>query len=261
MPLEPNADYEALIANITEYWNGRIHDEEMSGHAPGTKGFFEDLADYRYDKNGYLLKLVDFTGYAGKKVLEQGCGVGLDLARFARGGAQVTGVDLAQKAIGLAKKNFELNGLSGDIRVMNAEALDFPDACFDLVYAHGVLPYVADERRLVSEALRVLKPGGESILQAYNRKGWLKYMSRLFKVPLEHREAPAYRMHTINEFKDLFSGFSRVKIIPERFPVKSRLHKGWKGMLYNGVFVGAFKIIPRPLVRRWGFHLMAFAVK
>jgi hypothetical protein len=52
-----------------------------------------------------------------------------------------------------------------------------------------------------------------------------------------------------------------VKIVPERFPVKSRLHGGWKGMLYNGVFVGAFNALPRPIVRRFGWHLLAFCRK
>ena len=49
--------------------------------------------------------------------------------------------------------------------------------------------------------------------------------------------------------------------MPERFPVKSRLHGGWKGTLYNGLFVGAFNALPRPLVRRFGWHLLAFCTK
>ena len=46
--------------------------------------------------------------------------------------------------------------------------------------------------------------------------------------------------------------------LPERFPVPSRLHKGWKGALYNRLFVGTFTAIPRRIVRRFGWHLMAF---
>ena len=55
----------------------------------------------------------------------------------------------------------------------------------------------------------------------------------------------------------LIRGFAQTTIVPERFPVKSRLHKGWKAVAFNGVFVGAFNAIPRPLVRRFGWHLMA----
>jgi hypothetical protein len=49
--------------------------------------------------------------------------------------------------------------------------------------------------------------------------------------------------------------------VPERFPVKSRLHRGWKAAAFNGVFVGVFNALPRGLVRRFGWHLMAFCEK
>ena len=49
--------------------------------------------------------------------------------------------------------------------------------------------------------------------------------------------------------------------MPERFPVKSRLHKGWKGAVYNTMFVGTFNALPRSLVRRFGWHLLAFCTK
>ena len=67
--------------------------------------------------------------------------------------------------------------------------------------------------------------------------------------------------YTIGEFKAMLADFDKVRIVPERFPVKSRLHGGLKGLLFNTCFVGVFNLIPRPLVRRWGWHLMAFATK
>jgi ubiquinone/menaquinone biosynthesis C-methylase UbiE len=226
-----------------------------------TLGFFDDLDEYRFDKLRYLPTVVNFSGYAGKKLLEIGCGAGIDLVRFAGGGADVTGVDLSQTAVDLARKNFSLRNLSGDIRVMNGEALEFPDGVFDVVYAHGVLQYTADIRKMIDEARRVLKPGGEFICMVYNRKGWLKFMSRFFKVELEHEDAPVLNTYTIGEMKGMLSGFSGVRIVPERFPVRSRLQKGAKAFLYNTFFVGLFNCIPRPLVRRTGWHIMAFARK
>ena len=49
--------------------------------------------------------------------------------------------------------------------------------------------------------------------------------------------------------------------MPERFPVKSRLHGGWKGVAFNTLFVGTFNALPRALVRPLGWHLMAFCRK
>ncbi len=86
-------------------------------------------------------------------------------------------------------------------------------------------------------------------------------MSNYFKVNLEHEDAPVLKLFTIKEFKDMLKPFSTVKMVPERFPVKSRLHGGIKGTLYNSVFVGGFNLIPRFMVRQLGWHIMAFAKK
>jgi len=121
--------------------------------------------------------------------------------------------------------------------------------------------YTADPRRLVNEVHRVLKPGGEAIFQVYNRISWLNALSKVMKVGLEHDDAPVLLKFTIGEFRKLLSPFSSVRIEPERFPVKSRLHGGWKGTVYNGLFVGTFNLLPRVLVRRFGWHLLAFCRK
>jgi ubiquinone/menaquinone biosynthesis C-methylase UbiE len=250
-----------LIRAIGDYWNAHIHDLAIAKHPVGTAGFFTDLDDYRFDKLRYLPKLVDFNGYRGKTILEAGCGIGLDLLRFARGGAQVIGVDLAKTAIDLAGKNFSLHGTRGEFFVMNAEALEFEDNSFDVVYAHGVLQYTADAGKMAAELHRVLKPGGEAIAMVYNRISWLNALSKVMKVELEHEDAPVLNKYAIAEFQKMLAPFAQVRIVPERFPVASKLHKGWKAMVYNGMFVPAFTVLPRFLVRPWGWHLMAFCSK
>ena len=246
---------------VREYWNQHIHDLEITKHPVGTPGFFADLDQYHFEKLHHLLRLVDFNGYRGRRVLDVGCGAGTDLIRFARGGAVVTGVDLAASAVALAKQNFAQQGLQADLREADGERLPFADASFDLVYAHGVVQYTADDRALVGECRRVLKPGGEAVFQVYNRMSWLSALSKLMKVPLEHEDAPVLRKYTAREFRDLLNGFHDVRIVEERFPVKSRLHGGWKGTLFNTFFVGTFNALPRPLVRRFGWHLLAFCKK
>jgi SAM-dependent methyltransferase len=251
-----------VIGEIERYWNTRIHDLEMTDRPVGSREFFAELEEYRFDKLHYLPRLVDFNAYTGRSVLEVGCGIGTDLVRFARGGAQVTGVDLSQTAIDLARRNFEWNGLTAaDLHVANGEALPFGDASFDVVYGHGVLQYTADAALLVRECHRVLRPGGDAIFMVYNRISWLNGLSKLMKVPLEHEDAPILKKYSSAEFRGLLAPFSRVEIVPERFPVKSRLHGGWKGALFNTLFVGTFNLLPRAWVRPLGWHLMAFCHK
>jgi SAM-dependent methyltransferase len=248
----------ASVDEVRTYWERHIHDLEITSHPVGSRGFFDDLDQYHFEKLHHLPRLIDFNGYKGRRVLEVGCGAGVDLARFARGGALVTGVDLAASAIALARTNFEQQGLRGEFHVADGEALPFADHSFDLVYAHGVVQYTAHPDRLVAECRRVLVPGGEAIFQVYNRVSWLHALSKLMKVGLEHQDAPGLRLFSIGEFRALLRGFREARIVPERFPVKSRLHGGWKGAVYNGLFVGTFNLLPRALVARFGWHLLAF---
>jgi ubiquinone/menaquinone biosynthesis C-methylase UbiE len=248
----------ATNAEVRDYWNQHIHDLEITQHPVGSPGFFADLDQYHFEKLHHLLRLVDFNGYRGREVLEVGCGAGTDLMRFAKGGAQVTGVDIAPSSIELARKNFEQQGMQADLRVADGEALPFDDRRFDLVYAHGVVQYTANDQKLVDECRRVLKPGGLAIFQVYNRVSWLNALSKVMKVPLEHEGAPVLKKYSLGEFRSLLRGFKDVQIVEERFPVKSRLHGGWKGLAFNTFFVGTFNALPRPLVRRFGWHLLAF---
>ncbi|HZD55648.1 MAG TPA: class I SAM-dependent methyltransferase [Anaerolineales bacterium] len=246
---------------IQNYWDAHIHDQEIAKHPVGSAEFFRELEDYRFEKLSYLPQLVDFSRYRGKHLVEIGCGVGIDLARFARGGALVTGIDLAPRAIDLARRNFEINRLKANLYLMNGEALEFEDNVFDVVYAHGVLQYTADAKKMISEIHRVLRPDGEAILMVYNKYSWLNLISRLTKVGLEHQDAPVLKVFSAREFKRLLKPFPRVCIRAERFPVRTRLHRGLKAVIYNEIFVRAFSLLPKSLSRPFGWHLMAFAYK
>ena len=249
-------------ADVRDYWNRHIHDLEITAHPVGSPGFFADLDQYHFEKLHHLLRLVDFDGYRGRRVLEVGCGAGTDLARFASGGrARLRRRSRPPSAIALARQNFEQQGLQADLREADGEHLPFADDSFDLVYAHGVVQYTSDPQALVDECRRVLKPGGEAVFQVYNRISWLNALSKLMKVPLEHEDAPVLLKYSAGEFRALLGGFRDVRIVEERFPVKSRLHGGWKGTVFNTFFVGTFNALPRSLVRRFGWHLLAFCRK
>jgi len=248
-------------ARVRQYWNAHIHDLAISSHAPGTPGFFDDLDEYHFDKLHHLLRLIPFDGLAGRRVLDVGCGTGVDLVRFARGGARAVGVDIADSAIALARRNVAHRQIPAGLVVADGETLPFPSNTFDFVFAHGVAQYTTDGRRLVEEVHRVLVPGGQAVFQGYNRVSWLNALSKLMKVDLEHEGAPVLRKYSPQEFRTLVDVFPSVEIVYERFPVKSRLHGGWKGMAFNTFFVGTFNALPRSLVERYGWHLLAFCRK
>ena len=246
---------------IREYWSKNIHDVEITHLTVGTKEFFEELEEYHYYKLEYLPKIVDFKAYKGKKLLEIGCGLGIDLVQFAKGGAIVTGIDLVEKAIELAKTNFELNGVNGELLVMNGENLSFSDNSFDFVFSHGVLAYTSDPVKMIDEVHRVLKPECETFLMMYNRNSWLYFLSKLFGIKLGREDAPVFKTYSIEEFRRMLGDFSHLEIFTVRFPVTTRIHKGLKASIYNNLFVPFFNLIPEPMVRLFGAHLIVKAIK
>jgi SAM-dependent methyltransferase len=246
---------------VREYWNAHIHDLAVSPHPAGSREFFADLDAYHFEKLHHLLRLVDFSAWRGRSVLDVGCGAGVEVVRFARGGANAVGVDVSDNAVELTRQNVAQQGLRAGLAVADGEALPFPAASFDFVYAHGVIQYASSDRHVVAECHRVLRPGGLAMFQVYNRRSWLQVLSKVMKVPLEHEDAPVLRRYTAAEFRDVLRAFSSVDIKTERFPVKSRLHKGWKGAVYNGLFVGTFNALPHSWVQPYGWHLLAFCRK
>ncbi len=144
---------------------------------------------------------------------------------------------------------------------MKGEALQFDDESFDVAYAYGLFPYAAGVERIVVEIHRVLKPGGEAILMVYNRYSWLNFLSHVFGQKYEHENAPVFRKHSLREFRSILCKFSDVRISYERFPVRTRLRRGIKTTVYNAVFVRAFNLLPKGLVRPLGSHLIAKAIK
>lgn len=246
---------------VREYWNNHVHDWKVARSPAGTREFFEEIEAYRYEKLHYLPKVVDFDAWSGRRLLDLGCGVGNDLSRFAKGGAICTGVDLAPHSIDLARSNFEQRGLHAEFFVMDGERLDLPDNAFDVVFCHTVLHFTPDPYSMVREIHRVLRPGGTAILMTVNRRSWLNAMQRLVKLEIDHLDSPVFHQFTIPEFRAMLAPFDRIEIVPERFPVATKVHGGLEARLFNTLFVGGFNALPRRWTRRTGHHLMAFCIK
>lgn len=100
---------------------------------------------------------------AGKRVLDVGCGFGLETERLVRlvgtDGA-VSGIDKSARFIDEAKRRAAAAGLRIDYRTGDAQALPFDDAGFDCVRTERVLCYLADPELAIREMQRVARPGG-----------------------------------------------------------------------------------------------------
>lgn len=247
------------IEAVEHFWDNNVANWKIAAHLEqGSTAFFAEVERYRFDKLNYLPKVVDYNAYANKEVLDIGCGLATDLSRFARGGANTTGIDISGQAIQLAKQNFAQRGLTGTFQKMNGEQLEFTDDQFDFIYCHTVLHFTPNPQKMVAEIQRVLKPGGTALLMTINRGSWLYFLHRVAGLKIDYMDAPVFHKFNYAEFKALCAGFTQCQLVVERFPVRTEIHKGWKATLYNRLFVDVYNALPKLLVGKTGYHLLAF---
>ena len=133
------------------------------------RAFFERVETERYRDQYWMRDVFDYRSFRGKRVLEIGVGLGTDLKQFARAGAECYGADITDTHLELTARNFELEGLSVDLRKADATRLPFPDGYFDCVYSFGVIHHIPDVEAVIGEISRVLKPGGVFQVGVYHR--------------------------------------------------------------------------------------------
>lgn len=100
----------------------------------------------------------------GKRVVELGCGTGMNSAQFALAGAKVTLVDLSQEALGLAKRSFEKLGL--DAEYVKGDILELGLTGFDIAHSDGVIEHFLGKQRqgIVDAHAEAVKKGGQAVI-------------------------------------------------------------------------------------------------
>lgn len=142
---------------------------------------FEELASRWWDKNSEFKPLHDINPLranwidnlapvAEKKVLDVGCGGGILAESLAQRGAQVTGIDMGDAPLGVAKLHQLESGLSIDYQKSTAE--DFAkqhENTFDVVTCLEMLEHVPDPSSVVKACAKMVKPGGHVFFSTINR--------------------------------------------------------------------------------------------
>jgi len=153
---------------------------------------------------------------AGKRVLVDGCGIGMYVRAIARYTPHVCGLDIELDRV----REGRAGGLDGLLNAV-CERLPFADASFDVVFSHEVLEHVNDDRAACREMARVLRPGGRAVLFVPNRlypfethgvfwRGRYYFGNKPFVNWLpdaaRNRLAPHARAYTARGLLDLFAG-------------------------------------------------------
>lgn len=240
----------------------------------GTREFFDEVERHRYnDYAPWMREVMGFDKFAGKRLLEVGCGMGTDLLQFARGGALCTGVDLTPRSVEISRHHLQLYDANADFSLADAERLPFADETFDVFYSNGVLHHTPDTAATIREAHRVLKRGGTAKVMLYHRNSWGYWFEMMFRQGLIRREffqglkpadilskyvefnesgaRPLVKVYSRAEVREMFSMFADVRVEVDQLT---------RGEIY---LIGKF--IPAPIFRflrrTIGWNLIITATK
>jgi len=115
-------------------------------------------------------------GAASLKILDVGCGGGFLSNFLAQAGHDVTGVDLSEESLAVARQYDSTQNVSYLRR--DARSLEFPDSSFDVVCAMDFLEHVDSPGDVIRECARTLKPGGIFFFHTFSRN----WISRLIVI-------------------------------------------------------------------------------
>ena len=162
-------------------------DTDMTDHArtlnidPQEIAKFEELANKWWDRNSEFKPLHDINplrvGYidriahlAGKTVLDVGCGGGILSESMAQRGATVSGIDMGEAPLKVAKLHGLESGVSVNYRQVTVEELaDEQPESFDVVTCMEMLEHVPDPASIINACAKLAKPGGHLFFSTLNR--------------------------------------------------------------------------------------------
>ncbi|MFA5386343.1 MAG: class I SAM-dependent methyltransferase [Candidatus Paceibacterota bacterium] len=133
----------------TKYQYNKIGNEYIEGQ----DSFFSERKDLGRDIVANIVGDI-----RGKKILDVGCGGGVDLKIFEGKGADVYGIDPSEVMVGFSKQRVKK---PGNIQIGEYENIPFPDHSFDTIFGRFSLHYLKQLDKAYQEIYRVLIPGGQ----------------------------------------------------------------------------------------------------
>lgn len=124
-----------------------------------------------------------FKGNGIKKVLDVGCGTGNFSIKLAKMGYDVTGVDISDEMLKIAKKKAKKERLNIEFYNMDIYDLSFPSNYFDAVFSMAAFEFIQYPEKAINELFRVTKKGGDILVGTINRDSkWGElYMTKKFR--------------------------------------------------------------------------------
>ena len=166
----------------------------------------------------YPIPPFPLPGGDGRELLDVGCNWGRWTIAATRAGWRPTGIDLAKKSVGAARRVAGQLGVEAEYVVADARELPFDDGSFAAVFSYSVLQHLAKEDvpRVVAEVRRVLRPGGLVWIEMPNARGPLNLV-RQARRGFSAGSGQDVRYWTLAELRRTFGAIGPVSISADGF--------------------------------------------
>lgn len=251
------------INAVEAYWDARPCNIRHSPKPIGSREYFDEVEARKHFVEPHVPGFAHFARWAGKRVLEVGCGIGTAAVNFARSGAEYTGVELSKASLELTRQRFEVYGLEGRLILCNAEELGryVENGYYDLVYSFGVIHHSPDQRAIVEQIRKVIRNDGEFRCMLYAKNSWKDIMIEAgFDQPEAQQGCPYATTYTEDMVRELYKQLFDIESISQAhiFPYVVEKYVDYQYELQPW-----FKAMPpkmfAALERRLGWHMLIVA--
>jgi len=176
-PIMSTAFADVPTERVREYWNRRPCNLRHSTAPLGSREYFDQVEARKYTVEPHIPGFAQHERWAGKRVLEIGCGLGTDTINFLRAGASVTAVDLSSKSLELARQRARVFGFEDRVQFVEADAERLSEfvapAAYDLIYSFGVIHHSPHPERILDQLRSHYVSSSSTVkLMVYHRHSW-----------------------------------------------------------------------------------------
>jgi len=269
---------------IRTFWGNRPCGSVASAQPKNSRPYFAETEAERFRLHTnwdqpFLKEAIGYSKYTGKKMLEIGCGIGVDSIQWRRAGNHVVNLDYNLPSVSITRERYRSEGLDGQFLNGDAENLPFPNEEFDLIYSFGVLHHTPDTQKTIDEVHRCLRPGGKAIIMLYYkwsalifghtilgygvRQGKLLKTRSIGKLISNYTEWDSQYEGNVNPLTKVYSKREVRKMFKRFQTVDMELHYLWPG--HFGPLSRLLPLVPekvkRNLHRIFGWNLIIKATK